>query len=128
MRTAAALALLVTPMFAASLAQNIRRLIDSTPGARTAFWGIQVVDLATGKTLHYPQNDDGPPISALTLTDNALTLRVEPGAAIGEPAALAFNPAIEFYDIENRVRTVAAGSARRIQFKRIPGSRYAQLW
>jgi len=246
--SATALALLITPTFGASLAQNVRRLIDSTPSARTAFWGIQVVDLATGKTLvelnpnhnfvpasnaklfstalaltrlgpdhtfatrifadappdesgripgslrlvgggdpnlsaraipyrmgpitgnplaaideladqifargvrridgdivgddtwyvwqpyapgwtlDYPQNDDGPPISALTLTDNALTLRVQPGAAEGDPAAVTFHPAIAFYNIENHVRTVATGGARRVQFKRIPGSRDAQLW
>ena len=58
-----------------------------------------------------PRIPDGPPISALTLTDNALTLRVQPGAAIGEPAAISFHPAIEFYSIENRVQTVAAGGA-----------------
>jgi D-alanyl-D-alanine carboxypeptidase/D-alanyl-D-alanine-endopeptidase (penicillin-binding protein 4) len=75
-----------------------------------------------------PQSDDGPPISALTLTDNAQTLGVHPGAAVGEVAALTLNPPIEFYRIENRVRTVAAGGERRIHFKRIPGSRDAQLW
>ncbi len=34
----------------------------------------------------------------------------------------------EFYRIENRVRTVAAGGERRISFQRIPGSRDAQLF
>ncbi len=248
MKSVAALLLLAAPIFAAGLADNVRKLLDSTPAARTAFWGIQIVDLASGKTLFeihpdhnfvpasnaklfttalaltrlgpdhtfatrvfadappddrgriagnlrligggdpnlsaravpyrigpitgnplaaieelagqivargvrridgdivgddtwyvwqpyapgwtldYPQNDDGPPISALTLTDNALTLHVLPGAVAGEPAALAFDPAIEVYSIENRVRTVAAGGARQIHFKRIPGSPYAQIW
>lgn len=246
---AAILALVVAvPLCGANLAESIRLLIDSSPAARTAFWGIQVVDLSTGKTVyelnpnHYfvpasntklfttalalsrlgpdhrfttrvmseaapdaagriaggirlvgggdpnlsaraipyrmgvitgnplaaiedladqlvargvrriegditgddtwytwqpyavgwgiddPQSDDGPPISALTLTDNVLTLTVTPGAAVGEPAALSFSPAIEFYQIENRVRTVAAGGVRSIRLKRVPGSRYAQLW
>jgi serine-type D-Ala-D-Ala carboxypeptidase/endopeptidase (penicillin-binding protein 4) len=35
---------------------------------------------------------------------------------------------MEYYNIENRVRTVAPGTPREIRFKRIPGSRYAQLW
>jgi serine-type D-Ala-D-Ala carboxypeptidase/endopeptidase (penicillin-binding protein 4) len=57
-----------------------------------------------------------------------LTLQVTPGAAVGEPAALTFTPGIEFYRIENRVRTVPAGGEHRINFHRVPGSRYAELW
>jgi D-alanyl-D-alanine carboxypeptidase/D-alanyl-D-alanine-endopeptidase (penicillin-binding protein 4) len=248
MKRAAALLLICAPLLSAALPESIQKLLDSSPAARTAFWGIQIVDLATGKTLyelnpdHYfvpasnaklfstalalsrlgadftfqtrvlalappdelgrirgplrlagggdpnlsaraipyrmgpvtgnplaaiedlagqlvargvkrvdgdiigddtwyvwqpyaagwavddPQSDDGPPISALTLADNVLTLSVRPGANIGDPAALSLLPAIEFYRIENRVRTVAPGGERRIRFERIPGSRDARLW
>ena len=248
MKRAAALLLICAPLLSAALPESIQKLLDSSPAARTAFWGIQIVDLASGKTLyqlnpnHYfvpasnaklfstalaltrlgadftfqtrvlsqtppdelgrirgwlrlagggdpnlsaravpyrmgpltgnplaaiedlagqlvargvrrvdgdiigddtwyvwqpyaagwaiddPQSDDGPPISALTLADNVLTLSVRPGAAIGDVAALSLLPASEFYRIENRVRTVAAGGERRIYFQRIPGSRDAQLW
>ena len=83
---------------------------------------------ASGWSVDDPQSDDGPPISALTLTDNAQTLSIKPGAAVGDPAVLALNPPIEFYRIDNRLRTVAAGGERSIHFKRIPGSREAQLW
>ena len=82
---------------------------------------------AVGWSVDDPQSDDGPPISALTLADNVLTLSVRPGANVGDVAALSLLPAIEFYRIENRVRTVAAGGERRIHFQRIPGSRDAQL-
>src|ERR1019366_7463649 len=248
MMRAAALFLLGAQLLAAALPEKIQQLLDSSPAARTAFWGIQIVDLATGKTLyqlnpnHYfvpasnaklfsaalsltrlgaaftfqtrvlaetppdefgrirgplrlagggdpnlsaravpdrmgpvtgnplaaiedladqlvargvrrvdgdivgddtwyvwqpyaegwavedPQSDDGPPISALTLADNVLTLSVHPGAAIGDVAALSLLPPSEFYRIDNRVRTVAPGGERRIDFQRIPGSRDAQLW
>jgi D-alanyl-D-alanine carboxypeptidase/D-alanyl-D-alanine-endopeptidase (penicillin-binding protein 4) len=248
MKCAAALFLLGAQLMAAALPERIQQLLDSSPAARTAFWGIQIVDLGTGKTLyernpdHYfvpasnaklfstalaltrlgadftfqtrvlaeappdeagrirgslrlagggdpnlsaravpyrmgpvtgnplaaiedlagqlvargvrrvdgdiigddtwyvwqpyavgwavedPQSDDGPPVSALTLADNALTLTVRPGANIGAAAALSLLPASEFYRIDNRVLTVAAGSERRIQFQRIPGSRDARLW
>jgi D-alanyl-D-alanine carboxypeptidase/D-alanyl-D-alanine-endopeptidase (penicillin-binding protein 4) len=248
MRIAAAVLLLCAQLPAASLREGIQKLIDSSPAARTAFWGIQIVDLSTGKTLyelnsdHYfvpasnaklfstalaltrlgpdfafqtrvlapvppddqgrirgplrlagggdpnlsaraipyrmgpltgnplaaiedlagqlaargvkridgdiigddtwylwqpyatgwsiddPQSDDGPPISALTLADNVITLTVRPGANAGDVASLSLVPSIEFYRIENRVRTVAAGGERRIQFERIPGSRDAQLF
>src|ERR1035441_1470311 len=42
---------------AAALPENIQKLLDSSPAARTAFWGIQIVDLGTGKTL-YELNPD----------------------------------------------------------------------
>jgi D-alanyl-D-alanine carboxypeptidase/D-alanyl-D-alanine-endopeptidase (penicillin-binding protein 4) len=83
---------------------------------------------AIGWSVDDPQSDDGPPISALTLTDNAQTLAIQPGTAAGDLAALTFNPPIEFYRVENRVRTVAAGGPRGVHFRRIPGSRDAQLW
>lgn len=244
----AAILLVGVQLFAAALPESIQKLIDASPVARTAFWGIQIVDLSTGKTLyelnpdHYfvpasnaklfstalalsrlgpdytfqtrvlartppddqgrirgsvrlmgggdpnlsaraipyrmglstgsplaaiqdladqmvmrgvrrvdgdiigddtwyvwqpyatgwsvddPMSDDGPPISALTLADNVLTLSVRPGANAGDVAALSLLPSAEFYRIENRVRTVAAGGERRIHFQRIPGSRDAQLW
>jgi D-alanyl-D-alanine carboxypeptidase/D-alanyl-D-alanine-endopeptidase (penicillin-binding protein 4) len=248
MKRAAALLLLGAQLLAAALPESIQKLLDSSPAARTAFWGIQIVDLATGKTLyelnpdHYfvpasnaklfstalalarlgpdftfrtsvlaqtppdqlgrihgplrllgggdpnlsaraipyrmdpitgnplaaiedladqlvargirrvegdivgddtwyvwqpyavgwavddPQSDDGPPISALTLSDNVLTLSVRPGANAGDLAALSLLPPIEFYRIQNNLRTGAAGGERRIHFQRIPGSRDAQLW
>jgi D-alanyl-D-alanine carboxypeptidase/D-alanyl-D-alanine-endopeptidase (penicillin-binding protein 4) len=244
----AALVFLACRLSAAGLLEAIPKLIDSSPAARTAFWGIQIVDVATGKTLyelnpdHFfvpasntklfstslaltrlgpdytfttrvwaasppddqgrirgnirlagggdpnlsaravpyrmgpstgnplaaiedladqmvargvkridgdivgddtwylwqpyavgwavddPQSDDGPAVSALTLNDNTVTLTIRPGAAAGDPAALSLNPPLEFYRIENRVRTVAAGGERRVHFKRIPGSLDAQLW
>ncbi|MGA3016902.1 MAG: D-alanyl-D-alanine carboxypeptidase/D-alanyl-D-alanine-endopeptidase [Bryobacteraceae bacterium] len=233
---------------AASLAENIERLIASSPAARTAFWGIRIVDLASGKTIyeanpdHFfvpasntklfttamalerlgpdftfrtrvvadgppdaegrihgelrlvgggdpnlsaraipyrigpvtgnplaavedladqvaargvkriegdvvgddtwyvwepyavgwsiddPRSDDGPPISALTLNDNTLTLSIRPGAAVGSPAVLSLSPPVEYYLLENRVRTVAAGGDRRVRMERIPGSRDVRLW
>ena len=214
-----------------------RRLIDASPAARTAFWGIQIVDLATGKTLyelnpdHYfvpasnaklfstalaltgwgrtspsrracwrmhrpmrraasrrpaaggrrrseslrardsvphgsgtgnplaaiedladqlvargvkrvdgdiigddtwyvwqpyavgwaiddPQSDDGPPISALTVATTMCSrcrcARVRRWASWRRSRC---NPPSEFYRIENRVRTVAAGGERRIHFR-----------
>src|SRR5207245_1462123 len=42
---------------------------------------------AVGWSVDDPQSDDGPPISALTLTDNVLTLAIHPAPAAGEPAA-----------------------------------------
>src|ERR1035437_9278194 len=52
MKRAAALFLLCAHLLSAALPESIQKLLDSSPVARTAFWGIQIVDLATGKTLY----------------------------------------------------------------------------
>ena len=83
---------------------------------------------ATGWSIDDPRSDDGAPISALTINDNAVTLNVRPGAAVGEPAVLALNPAVEYYRLNNRVRTVAAGERRTIHMQRVPGSMDLDLW
>jgi len=243
-----ALAALASQASAASLAESIERLISSSPVARTAFWGIRVVDLESGRTLYEinpdryfvpasntklfttalalerlgaaytfetrvlaaappdsegrisgplrlvgggdpnlsgrvlpyrmkapagdplaaiesladqiaargvmrvdggivgddtryvwepypdgwgiedPESDDGPPISALTLNDNVQTIAVRPGAREGDLASISLSPAIEFYRIDNQVRTTAPGTERHIEFARLPGSRQARLW
>ncbi len=247
-RRAALLLLFAATAAAASLAENIERLIAASPAAKTAFWGMQVVDLATGKTLyevnadHFfvpasntklfttalaltrlgpdhtfqtrvlatappdaggriqgplrlvgggdpnlsarslpyrmgpiagnplaaiedlaqqiaargvkrvsgdivgddtwyvwqpyavgwgiddPESDDGPPISALTINDNAQTLSVRPGARESDPGILTLNPPLEFYRFDNRVRTVAAAGERGIRYSRIPGSLDIHIW
>jgi serine-type D-Ala-D-Ala carboxypeptidase/endopeptidase (penicillin-binding protein 4) len=75
-----------------------------------------------------PQYDYGAPVSALTINDNTLTLSVRPGERDGDPAALAVNPPLEYYTVENRVQTVAAGTPGRIRSHRAPGSYQLELW
>jgi D-alanyl-D-alanine carboxypeptidase/D-alanyl-D-alanine-endopeptidase (penicillin-binding protein 4) len=48
----AALILLAAPLPAASLAAEIARLLDASTATRTAFWGIQIADLESGRTLY----------------------------------------------------------------------------
>lgn len=83
---------------------------------------------AAGWGIEDPESDDGPPVSALTLNDNVQKLIVTPGGREGDLAAISLSPAIEFYRIDNEVRTTAAGTERRIHFERVPGSRQAHLW
>jgi len=82
----------------------------------------------TGWAIEDALSDDGPPVSALTINDNTVTLSVRPGAAVGDMAALALNPPVEFFRLDNRVRTVAAGGERSLHFERAPGSRDALVW
>lgn len=80
-------------------------------------WGIE--DVAFGY---------GAPVVALAFNDNALRLRIEPGAAVGEPARVTVEHFPELYRLKNRVQTIAARGARRIYLERLPGSDQLDLW
>ena len=83
---------------------------------------------ATGWSIDDPRSDDGAPVSALTINDNTFTLTIRPGPAVGDLAVLSLNPAVEYYRLDNRVRTTAAGAERRIHVERVPGSIDLRLW
>ena len=70
----------------------------------------------------------GAPVSALTVNDNILNVTVKPAAQVGDLADLSVVPPIQYYDFDNRARTVAAGNSANIQFDREPGSRQIRLW
>ena len=74
-----------------------------------------------------PLYDYGAPVSALTLNDNAFTVHIRPGAAVGDAAITELNPPVDFYVIDNRVRTVA-GAERQIHYSRAPGGSTLELW
>jgi D-alanyl-D-alanine carboxypeptidase/D-alanyl-D-alanine-endopeptidase (penicillin-binding protein 4) len=52
----------------------------------------------------------GAPVSAIAVNDNSLTLQVRPGARVGSPAQLAWDPWPGPYSVRNEARTVAAGT------------------
>ena len=83
---------------------------------------------AEGWSIDDPQYEYGAPVSALSVNDNAATLAVHPGAREGDPAALLWNPPLEYYRLDNRIRTVAVGGERSIHFYRAPGSLQVRLW
>ncbi len=69
----------------------------------------------------------GTAVSALAINDNTIAVTVSPGAREGDPAAIALEPAVEYYSIDNRIRTVAAGVERAIRVHRAPGSLELEL-
>jgi len=83
---------------------------------------------AGGWSVDDPIYDYGAAVSALTINDNVQTLNIQPGAREGDMAALQLNPAVEYYRIDNRVATVAAGGARRVRYERQPGNRELKIW
>jgi D-alanyl-D-alanine carboxypeptidase/D-alanyl-D-alanine-endopeptidase (penicillin-binding protein 4) len=77
--------------------------------------------------------DYGAPVSALTVNDNGLTLTIRPGALAGDRAELELSPPLEYYQIDNRVRTTASASQghteeHKVYVEREPGSRQLRLW
>ncbi|SPE24303.1 D-Ala-D-Ala carboxypeptidase. Serine peptidase. MEROPS family S13 [Candidatus Sulfopaludibacter sp. SbA3] len=83
---------------------------------------------APGWGIDDPLYDYGAPVSALTLHDNTLTLHIAPGAQAGDLAALTLRPPMEYYHIDNRIQTVAAGAARRVHYHRAAGSLDLEMW
>jgi D-alanyl-D-alanine carboxypeptidase/D-alanyl-D-alanine-endopeptidase (penicillin-binding protein 4) len=70
--------------------------------------------------------DYGAPVSALTFNDNTLSVTVLPGAYASDPAHIVLTPPVEYYEIDNRVRTVAGG--RKVIIDRLPGARQLLIW
>ena len=83
---------------------------------------------AEGWAVDDPQYDFGAPVSALAVNDNTVTVTMLPGAHAGDPATVVIDPAIEYYNIENRVVTAAAGTVSRISFERSPGGFHLRVW
>jgi len=106
-------------------AHGVKRIAGAIAGDDT--WYVWE-PYAAGWGIEDPKSDDGAPVSALTVNDNAIALSVRPAEREGEPAWLALNPPLEFYRILNRVRTAPAGAARRVSLERLPDSLEAQLW
>jgi D-alanyl-D-alanine carboxypeptidase/D-alanyl-D-alanine-endopeptidase (penicillin-binding protein 4) len=69
----------------------------------------------------------GAPVGALTVADNVFELSIQAGAHSGDSASLTLTPALEYYAIDNRVATVAAGGEPRVRMSRQPGSRQLLL-
>jgi D-alanyl-D-alanine carboxypeptidase/D-alanyl-D-alanine-endopeptidase (penicillin-binding protein 4) len=62
----------------------------------------------------------GAPVSALILDDNSVALTLKPGERAGDLATVVLSPAFEYFEIDNRVRTVAGGE-RKLEFERRSG-------
>ncbi len=70
----------------------------------------------------------GAPVTALAFNDNALTLRVQPGTAAGEPARVSTEPVADYYQLKSLVLTAAAGATKHILIERAAGSTELDVW
>jgi D-alanyl-D-alanine carboxypeptidase/D-alanyl-D-alanine-endopeptidase (penicillin-binding protein 4) len=71
---------------------------------------------------------DGAPVSALTFNDNVVFLDIAPGEHPGDKALVTQETASDYYQIDNRIVTTAAGIGRKIGIHREIGSRKIVLW
>ena len=64
----------------------------------------------------------GAPVSALILNDNSFAVTIRPAAHRGDLAHITLSPSLEYFSIDNRVRT-EAGGARKVAFDRSANGR-----
>lgn len=101
---------------------GVRRIEGDIVGDDTAYvWE----PYPTGWALDDALWEYGAPVSALTVNDNVIQIRLKAGAE-GAPAALTISPPLDYYLIDNRVRVESGGSGIRVE--RLPGSRQLRLW
>jgi D-alanyl-D-alanine carboxypeptidase/D-alanyl-D-alanine-endopeptidase (penicillin-binding protein 4) len=106
------------------VARGVRRIEGNVVGDDTVYpWE----PYAGGRAQEDALWEYGAPVSALSINENRLTLTLSPGRRIGDPAQLRLSPPLEYFVIENRVRTVS-GSEARIDVERMPGSRQLRVW
>ncbi|HEX6466487.1 MAG TPA: D-alanyl-D-alanine carboxypeptidase/D-alanyl-D-alanine-endopeptidase, partial [Terriglobales bacterium] len=72
--------------------------------------------------------DYGAPMSALTINDNVVFVEIKPGAKVGDPATIDFDPYTEYFRFQNRIATSAAGTKRNVGIDREPGSSQIEFW
>ncbi len=71
---------------------------------------------------------DGAPVSALTVNDNVVFVKIQPADRPGEKAFVSLNPFADYYRIDNRIVTTPAGTGRKFYVNREPGSTTVTLW
>lgn len=95
------------------------RVVNNVVGDDSLFpderWG-------QGMSWNNIKTDDGTAVSALTLDDNALSLRV----IAAQPNQAPQVESLGYYDVDNRAWTTASGETT-LAFERLPGSRLVRL-
>lgn len=71
---------------------------------------------------------DGAPVSALTFNDNVVFIKIQPGEKAGDKALVTVDPQTNYYELDNRILTTAAGIARKVGIHRDSGSNKVVLW
>jgi len=103
------------------VAFGVKRIDGAVIGDDTAY----PKDLyPTGWTVDDSTFDYGAPVSALTIHDNLLTVRLSAPLAAGALTSVTLDPPLEYFTIDNRV---TSGSDTKVRIERTPGSRQLLL-
>jgi len=71
----------------------------------------------------------GAPVSALTVTDNQLALKVSPGTEPGQPAVVTLDPMVPYYTVDTtNLITSVASSGSHVQIERELGSKVLRIY
>ncbi len=106
------------------VSRGIKRIDGNVVGDDTAYWWEP---FSEGQAQDDATWDFGAPVSALSINENRISLSLRPGSRVGDPAVIRLSPALEYFTVENRVRTTAGGD-RKIEIERLSGSRQLRLW
>jgi len=106
-------------------AGGVRKVAGKVVGDDTFF---PLERYGTGWAWDDLQWDYGAPVSALTVNDNNVYLDLTPGAKPGDPVAVAWNPPVPYYAIENSATTGPAAPKPEIGLDRPPGSKTVRLY
>lgn len=103
------------PLVAALSHAGIKRIAGDLIGDSTFFRGAP---FGSGWVWEDLQQRFGAEISALTINDNTLRLRVKPGERVDTPCVLSLIPSPSFIILSNRTLTVEKHGRKAIQFER----------
>jgi serine-type D-Ala-D-Ala carboxypeptidase/endopeptidase (penicillin-binding protein 4) len=101
----------VQPLISALTNAGVRRVSGVLVGDYSYFRGSEY---GSGWMCDDPQYYYGAEVSALTINDNVLQARVQPGDAIGSSCRISLTPATDYVSISNRAVTVAEGGKRNV--------------
>lgn len=70
----------------------------------------------------------GAPVNALMIADNAINVKIAPGAKPGDAAVVVLNPALPYYTLDNQIKTAAKGEEAHYDIQRSIGSKTVHLY
>jgi len=105
----------LAPLVAALTNAGVKRVTGDLVGDQSYFRGPE---FGSGWAWDDMQYYYGAEVSALTINDNVLQVKVRPAESVGGPCELSVTPATSYVVLSNRTQTAAVGSKRNISFYR----------
>jgi D-alanyl-D-alanine carboxypeptidase/D-alanyl-D-alanine-endopeptidase (penicillin-binding protein 4) len=105
---------------------GIRRIEGNLVGDDTRYVRQYIADGWSWQDTHWGY---GAPVGALGFNDNLIEIFVQPGSAGGQPGRLTVRPELDYYRLDNRIRTATTRTvAQALAVERDPATRSVSLW